>query len=142
MLVTLLKAGVCLLPAWVWVALAAALAGGGGWIWHQFDVAGLETDLANAKKHAKDLAGDLEHAEQSRDAWQARAEQRQADLEAAHQERRDAQSAVRQFQEDLATQDAKYRQLQQRIAQTPPEDDGPVAPVLRDAIRDLPEVAP
>ncbi|MBZ9574401.1 DUF3450 family protein [Modicisalibacter sp. MOD 31.J] len=124
-----------LMPGYAWLALLALALSIGGWV-----INGYRIDRLKAER---DSAEQLAQTESRRaDEWQARAEQRQADLEAAHQERREAQASVRQLQEDLATQDAKYRQLQQRIAQAPPEDDGPVAPVLRDAIRDLPEVAP
>lgn len=131
MFLTLLKGAARFLPLWVWIALAALIAGGGGWVWHRLEVAELSASLADAKSDAQQFADE-------RDQWRDRAEQRQQALDRVRLERRAAETAVRQLQDDLADRDAMYRARQQRIAEAPPEDDGPVAPVLRDAIERLP----
>lgn len=131
MFLTLLKGAARVLPLWVWIALAALIAGGGGWVWHRLEVAELSASLADAKSDAKQYATE-------RDQWRDRAEQRQQALDRVRLERRAAEVAVRQLQDDLADRETTYRARQQRIAEVPPEDDGPVAPVLRDAIERLP----
>lgn len=131
MFLTLLKGAARFLPLWVWIALAALIAGGGGWVWHRLEVAELSASLADAKSNAKQYADE-------RDQWRDRAEQRQQALDRVRLERRAAETSVRQLQDDLADRDAMYRARQQRIVEAPPEDDGPVAPVLREALEALP----
>ncbi|RXE49198.1 hypothetical protein [Chromohalobacter israelensis] len=131
MFLTLLKGAARFLPLWVWVALAALIAGGGGWVWHRLEVAELDASLADAKANARQYASE-------RDQWHDLAKQRQQALGRLRLERRAAETAVRQLQDDLADRNSTYRARQQHIADAPPEDDGPVAPVLREALEALP----
>ncbi|MDO0944641.1 hypothetical protein [Chromohalobacter israelensis] len=120
-----------LLPSSVWLIGGLVVAVAGGWLQYRAEVAELSASLADAKSDAKQYADE-------RDQWRDRAEQRQQALDRVRLERRAAETAVRQLQDDLADRDAMYRARQQRIAEAPPEDDGPVAPVLREAIERLP----
>lgn len=120
-----------LLPGRVWAFLAAVALAlvVGGWLW--LDRARLAAERDAAETELTQMAD-------SRDAWRARAHQAQADRDAAQQRRRQAEAAVAELQEELAADAADYRELRQRIRQAPDEDDGPVAPVLRQALEDLP----
>tara|TARA_R110002012_G_scaffold295444_4_gene491963 strand:+ start:1735 stop:2088 length:354 start_codon:yes stop_codon:yes gene_type:complete len=58
--------------------------------------------------------------------------------EAAEQRHRMAEADVKALQEEMAEQAESYGALRQRIQRAPASDDGPVSPVLRDALERLP----
>jgi hypothetical protein len=76
--------------------------------------------------------------ERDRDAWRALAEQGAVQFEIAEEGRRQAAAAVRALQGRLVAQEGEHRARIARIRAAPPEDDGPVAPVLAAAIEALP----
>lgn len=115
--------------AWLAMALIAALAGGAWWHLHQVD--GLRDDLANAKQATK-------NAERDRDAWMNTAFQRTRELNLEREERAAGEIATRELNNDLDTLDQRYLSSAERIRQAPETDDAPVAPVLRQAIEELP----
>ncbi|WIX34945.1 hypothetical protein QO259_10005 [Salinicola sp. JS01] len=115
--------------AWLAAAIVVALAGGVWWHLHQVD--GLRDDLADAKQAAKD-------AERDRDAWMNTAFQRTRELNLERQERAAGETATRALNAQLDTLDQRYLPLRERIELAPDTDDAPVAPVLRQAIEDLP----
>ncbi|WP_046079654.1 hypothetical protein [Halomonas sp. HG01] len=120
-----------LLPGRVWLIGALVAAVVGGWLWHQTVTARLELAVTEAQFEADSLR-------RGRDAWQARANRYRDDLVTAIAEQAHAERAVRELQDSLAEVDERYRALRQRIARAPAEDDGPVAPVLRDTLEALP----
>lgn len=119
------------IPAKAWAVVAVVIVVGGGWLWHQSETAQLESALSEARADAEVLRRGL-------DAWQARAERYRDDLAAAIAEQAHAERAVRELQAELAESGDRYRELQRRIEQAPESDNGPVAPVLRDALEALP----
>lgn len=114
--------------AWLAFALVAALA----WAvwWHLDTVDGLRAGLNDATAAAT-------AAKDDRDRWQARASRYRDDMITAIAEQAHAEKAVRELQAELSDNGARYRALQARIRQAPETDDGPVAPVLRDALEAL-----
>lgn len=120
-----------LLPGGAWSILAAValVLVAGGWLWLDRDRLAAERDAAK---------GELAMMIDKRDRWRSRATQAEADRDAAQQRRLQAEAAVAALQEELAADAADYRQLRERIRKAPAEDDGPVAPVLRHALEDLP----
>lgn len=80
----------------------------------------------------------LEETQASRDAWHERAMATLEQLNDAHRRSRAAEQAVAALQETLAERDARYDDLRHRIHNAPAEDDGEVAPVLRDTLERLP----
>lgn len=120
-----------LVPGRVWLLALGLGVMAGGWLWHQAETARLERQLSQVQAEAEVLRKGL-------DAWQARADRYRDDLAAAIAEQAHAERAVRELQAELADSGARYRELQVRIRQAPERDDGPVAPVLRDALEALP----
>lgn len=80
----------------------------------------------------------LEKAQESRDAWHERTMATLEQLNDARRRSRAAEEAVAALQETLAERDARYDDLRRRIQNAPAEDDGAVAPVLRDTLGRLP----
>lgn len=110
-------------------ALITAVLAVGGWLYHGATTNKLRAEAADTR---------LEAMVTNRDAWRALAEHgvdRIAHLEA---ERRHAEAAVQQLQVRLADREVETRARTARIRAAPPEDDGPVARVLADAIEALP----
>ncbi|MCE8004240.1 hypothetical protein [Billgrantia ethanolica] len=120
-----------LVPGRVWLLLAAVAINGAAWLWVSYHTAQLERELSQTQAEAEVLRKGL-------DAWQARADSYRDDLAIAIAEQAHAERAVRELQAELADSGARYRELQARIRQAPERDDGPVAPVLRDALEALP----
>ncbi|MEX0745303.1 MAG: hypothetical protein WD118_06845 [Phycisphaeraceae bacterium] len=120
-----------LLPGKVLVVAVVLAAGVGAWLWHDATTSRLETALAEANSARQALS-------ESRDQWQARAESQARSLAREREERRHAEAAVRTLQADLQTLDNRYTTMARRIRQAPAEDDGPVAPVLRETLEALP----
>lgn len=120
-----------LIPAWVWAALLGLLALGAlGW-W------GLTTwEGRVAEREA--LAQEVAALTANRDRWQQRTMDVLAQLGEARERTRQAEAALAELQEALAARDADYREIRRRTRQAPAEDDGPVAPVLRRALEELP----
>ncbi|GEK71580.1 MULTISPECIES: hypothetical protein [Halomonas] len=120
-----------LLPGRVWAFLAAValVVIVGGWLWLDRVRLAAERDAAQTE-----LAMMID----KRDSWRDRAHQAEADRDDARQRRREAEAAVAALQDELAADATDYWQLRERIRQAPAEDDGPVAPVLRQALEDLP----
>ncbi|MDY7117144.1 hypothetical protein RAN53_12385 [Halomonas sp. SSL-5] len=120
-----------LVPGWVWVAIIGLAAVGGlGW-W------GVTTWEARVEER-QSLAQQVETLEASRERWQAHTLSVMAQLGEARERARQAESALAELQAALAARDADYREIRRRIRQAPAEDDGPVAPVLRQALEALP----
>jgi len=117
-------------PAKVWAVGAVVAVVGGGWLWHQSETARLESALSETRADAEVLRKGL-------DAWQARADRYRDDLATAIAEQAHAERAVRELQAELADSGDRYRDRQRRIEQAPESDNGPVAPVLRDALEAL-----
>lgn len=111
--------------------LAALLALGGGWLWHDWQTGRLEERLAEARGESTDLRTSLSQ-------WQAEAERRKQALDQVRQDARASETARRELEARLEEQDAAYNALLQQISATPESDDGPVAPVLRKTLKDLP----
>ena len=120
-----------LVPGRVWLLALGLGVMVGGWLWHQAETARLELAVTEAQFEAESLR-------RGRDAWQERANRYRDDLAIAIAEQAHAERAVRELQAELADRGARYRKLQARIRQAPEADDGPVAPVLRDALEALP----
>lgn len=111
--------------------VAALIALGAGWLWHDWQTGRLEARLAEARGETVELRASLNE-------WQAAAERRGAELVRARREAEAARAAVEQLEAELARQEVAYDSLREQIRSAPPEDDGPVAPVLRDALEGLP----
>ncbi|NAW33224.1 hypothetical protein [Halomonas alimentaria] len=120
-----------LIPAWVWAALLGllALCGLGWW--------GVTTWEARVEER-QSLAQQVETLEANRERWQAHTLSVMAQLGEARERARKAEAALVELQAALAERDADYREIRGRIRQAPAEDDGPVAPVLRQALEALP----
>lgn len=133
MLSILMRAGGLLkavpFKAWLALAIVAALSGGIWWHLHQVDA--LRDDLGDAKQATKT-------AEQDRDAWLNFAFQRARELAMERADRAAGETATRELNNDLDALDGRYKPSIDRIRQAPKTDDASVAPVLRQAIEDLP----
>lgn len=99
----------------------------GGWLYHD----AMASRLALAES-------ELQRVTESRDMWQQSAEALGSIMRNIERDRLAARQAVQQLQHTLAEQDAHYSDLRKQIRQRPAQHDGPVAPVLRDAIEALP----
>ncbi|NVE91559.1 hypothetical protein [Vreelandella titanicae] len=120
-----------LIPTWVWAAvLGIAVVGGLAW-WVLADREQLTTERDAAKAEVETLTV-------SRDHWHQRAMSVTEQLGDTRQRYREAEQAVRALQAELIEQSAGYKSLRQRIEDAPESDDGPVAPVLRNALESLP----
>lgn len=111
--------------------LAALLAMGGGWLWHDWQTGRLEDRLAEARGESTDLRTSLSQ-------WQAEAERRMQALNQVRQDAKASEAARRELEARLQQKDADYQELQEQISAAPESDDGPVAPVLRKTLEDLP----
>lgn len=111
--------------------LAALIAMGGGWLWHDWQTGRLESRLAEARGESTELRALLSE-------WQAAAERRGQELERAQEEAEAARVAVDRLEGQLETQETAYHQLRQQILSAPESQDGPVAPVLRNTLEALP----
>ena len=111
--------------------LAALLALGGGWLWHDWQTGRLEERLAEARGESTNLRTSLSQ-------WQAEAERRKLALEQVRQDARESEAAMRELEARLKQTDAAYENLRKQISAAPDSDDGPVAPVLRKTLKDLP----
>lgn len=111
--------------------LAALLALGGGWLWHDWQTGRLEERLAEARGESVDLRTSVSQ-------WQAEAERRKQALDQVREDARASEAARRELESRLEKQDAAYDALRQKISAAPESEDGPVAPVLRKTLEDLP----
>jgi hypothetical protein len=118
-------------PFKAWLALAIVGSLSGGIWWHLNAVDDLRDDLADAKQATK-------KTERDRDAWMNTAFQRTRELTMERRERAAGETATRELKSDLDALDERYRPSVERIRQATESDDAPVAPVLRQAIEDLP----
>lgn len=107
-----------------WAILLLSLAGGAGWLYHKYQIGSLKYDLRSV--------------EADRDYWQATAVENKALLAAERAERIAIIEAIRNLRSEIAGVDQRYQALQHKIRDSPPADDGPVAPVLRQALDGLP----
>lgn len=80
----------------------------------------------------------LEAMTGNRDRWQANAHQVLEELAEQRQRARQAEAAVAELMATLESTHADYQALERQVRQAPAEDDGPVAPVLRQALEALP----
>ncbi|WP_342596330.1 hypothetical protein AAGT95_09525 [Salinicola lusitanus] len=120
-----------IVPPTLWVALATGALVIGCLLYQQHTIDGLRDDLVDAKQA-------LITAERDRDAWLNVAFQRSRELATEREERAAGETATRELNNQLDTLDERYRPSAERIRQAPTADDAPVAPVLRQAIEDLP----
>ena len=102
-----------------------------GWLWHEWETGKLEKQLATA-------LGDTKTMQVNRDEWKESAEKRLAELGTIREERTAARTALRELENRLNEKDQAYLTLRDSIRNAPETDDGPVAPVLRNALEDLP----
>ncbi|MCS4503878.1 hypothetical protein NYO91_07280 [Arhodomonas aquaeolei] len=116
---------------WVAGAAIAVLLGGGAWLYHGWQVSRLEAAVAAAESDLADMRDNRDQWRASAGRWEERAKRLEAERDAA----REAQQALRA---ELDEREADYEALRERIANAPDEDDGPVAPVLRDTLEALP----
>ncbi|MEX0732860.1 MAG: hypothetical protein WD057_18870 [Aquisalimonadaceae bacterium] len=107
--------------------IAAALLAGAAWIWHE-----------RQSNRLTEAQGELALVTLSRDAWRLSAAHRGERLALVIAERDASREAVQQLQGRLADMDAAYRAQRRAITDAPAADDGPVAPVLRNALEGLP----
>lgn len=120
-----------LIPTWVWAAiLGLATAGGLGWY-------GLNTWEARVEQRQA-LEQQLEAMTENRDRWQARNQDAREQLADERRRARQAEAAVIELQQALEARETRYRDVRQRAQAAPEEDDGPLSPVLRQALEDLP----
>ncbi|WIX31234.1 hypothetical protein QO259_10345 [Salinicola sp. JS01] len=130
-MLSLLKGVARMMPMQVWIALLALVLSIGGWIVNRYTI-----DKVRAQRdQAIALA---EKASSARDAWMNVAFQRTRELNLEREERAAGETATRELNNDLDTLDERYRPSAERIRLAPESDDAPVAPVLRQAIEDLP----
>lgn len=121
-----------LVPAWVWAALLGVLALGGlGW-W------GVTTWEARVEERQA-LTQEVETLTANRDRWHQRTLGLMEQLGETRERARQAEAALIELQDALAERDADYREIRRHIRRAPAEDDGPVAPVLRRALEELPD---
>jgi hypothetical protein len=104
--------------------LLVVLAGALGWFYHDWRVSALEAELNEALRTAGQ--------------WQQLAVGSQAQIKAIRDERAARDAAVEQLASQLRAISSRHEQLRSRIRDSPAHDDGPVAPVLRDALEALP----
>jgi len=110
---------------WVWIVGAGIIAAVGGFVWKVREH--INNDAARETERIE-LRGTL--TEEQRRAREAQTEfdRQRAD------ERRDHDVALAGVREE-ARRSGYYAAMRVRITNAPQEDDGPVAPVLRDALR-------
>lgn len=113
------------LMAFMLVALSIAL------VWKTWQSNNLANELALERSA-------LQQMTEKRDDWQQEATEVADQLDQAEQRRRLAEADVKALQEEMAEQAEDYDALRQRIQRAPASDDGPVSPVLRDALERLP----
>lgn len=111
--------------------LVAILALGAGWLWHDWQTGRLETRLAEAR-------GEVVQLRASRDEWREAAERRLDELVQVRAEREAARQAAAALEAQLVRRDEQYSNLREQIRNAPSHEDGPVAPVLRNALEGLP----
>jgi len=81
---------------------------------------------------------DLQAMAQQRDSWKSSAESAAEETARLIRERDAARAAQLALREELNAQEADYSALRKRIDASTAEDDGTVAPVLRDTLEALP----
>lgn len=101
-------------------------------------IAVLSADATNAKRNAKDQEDLAVLYKKERDGWITTAEQRALDLQLATLRRAQAEESVRSLQERLGALDQQHEPARKAVRESRPEDDGSVAPVLRNALELLP----
>ncbi|CAA0103374.1 hypothetical protein [Zhongshania aliphaticivorans] len=103
----------------------------GAVLYHGWRTGSLQ-DLLQAKdQKVGSLIAERDHWRDAALAYQSRADKQESLREAANE-------SVRNLQKVLAERERSYTLQQQTISDSPPRDDGPVAPVLRNAIEGLP----
>lgn len=107
--------------------IAAVLLGGAAWIYYQHQA----NQLTEAQAEVATLT-------LSRDAWRMSSATKSERITLLVEEREAARTSVKQLQRRLAEMGATYRERIRAINAAPEADDGPVAPVLRDALEGLP----
>ena len=109
----------------------ALIVGAGAWLYHGWQTGRLQSAIQDKQVTITELRTE-------RDQWRASAQSHQQ--RAARQEalRKAADSSVRQLQAVLAEREQSYQAERERLRDSPVEDDGPVAPVLRETLEGLP----
>lgn len=111
----------------VYSVLVAAVVGGGGFLygqWQHAEVRAVEADLAAASYQ--------------RDRWETAATDWQRQVRVLEEERDAAREAQRALRAELSRKREDYEQIRRNIEASTAEDDGPVAPVLRETLEALP----
>lgn len=105
---------------------------------NMLSLVGMYAAMESAKSRAKDNADLAALYEEERDGWITTAEQRALDLQLATLRRAQAEESVRSLQERLGALDLQHEPARKAVRESRPEDDSPVAPVLRNALELLP----
>lgn len=125
-----LAAGVAAKTIMSRLLLASLVAAAGGIGWHFWQTGKLQSALSTAETQ-------VERLQANRDAWQRTAEQGAERVRRLEAERAAATEAVQAMQDELAAREPAYEVVLVEIEQAPAGDDGPVAPVLRNALEAL-----
>lgn len=109
-----------------WAIIAVlSLSLAGGWLWHQSRIKTVQLDLQRTEARAEQAEQGLRRAV--------------VQYENLNQERKAAEDSTRALQVRLATVDSRHTAIRKQINAAPAADDGPLAPVLRNALRALGE---
>lgn len=109
----------------------AVLLGLGAALYHGWRTNALENALQGKAADLAELKAEREGWRNLALAYEARANKLQA-------MQRAADTANRELQRTLAARQTTHQQLASQIRHAPPDDDGPVAPVLKQALAGLP----
>tara|TARA_A100000171_G_scaffold49124_1_gene57636 strand:- start:187 stop:573 length:387 start_codon:yes stop_codon:yes gene_type:complete len=112
-------------------AIVLGLALGGLWLWHGWRTASLEQTISETRAN-------LTTAQQDRDRARQAAQSYQDALANAQYEREQTELAIKALQSKLGANESKYDQIDVDIRGASAQQDGPVAPVLRQTIEALP----
>ena len=104
-------------------------AGAGLYAWHTTG----KSEIALGEKDNR-----IEQLTVNRNSWKAAADRWQADALRYEQERTAARQAAQALALKQDELERRYAPIKKAIEQSRPQDDGPVAPVLRQAIEALP----
>ncbi|MCH8500167.1 MAG: hypothetical protein LAT63_16970 [Marinobacter sp.] len=123
-----------LAPLMKWLGggtVLALLAAGGLWLWQ-------DRQAARDALRIEVLTCEAQALRVNRDLWQTTAAAYAEDLESLRRLQHETVLALQQLDTRLDGQRQHYDALRNQIQQATPEDDGPVAPVLRRVLEGLP----
>lgn len=116
----------------------ALLLGLGGWVFHEWQTNRLETAVAEADGRAQAAEARADSLRRDVSDWERSAGEAVRRAQVLHEELAAGREQVRQLQQRLEQRNRAYTALERQIRQAPDEDDGEVAPVLRDTLEGLP----